>query len=227
MVQVNKTIRGSTVVKLQLLGIPQSTFVWTVRMALHEKGVDYDLLPEPPHSDAVRAIHPLGRIPAIRHSDVALAESRAIVTYIDGAFDGPHLARSNVKEAARDEMWVSMALTAFDTALIRKHFFAYFMPGTADGKPDPKRVEEAIEGSKRACAALERGVEAGEVLGATRGLADLWIIPQLHYARTLPDWDTITAETPSLKRAATRALSWDVVNATMPPPLPSTETVDA
>ena len=69
--------------ELQIIGFPQSTYVRVVRMAAEEKGVPYELIPEPPHSDAVNAIHPFGKIPVMRHGDVNLCESRAIAGYID------------------------------------------------------------------------------------------------------------------------------------------------
>ena len=76
---------------LQILGMPQSNFVWMVRMACAEKGVPYDLVPVRPHCPEVDAIHPFGRIPAMRHGDLELCESKAIATYIDRHFDGPKL----------------------------------------------------------------------------------------------------------------------------------------
>jgi glutathione S-transferase len=42
-----------------------------------------------PHTPEIDAVHPLGKIPALRHGDVTLAESRAICFYIDHAFGGP------------------------------------------------------------------------------------------------------------------------------------------
>src|SRR6201987_6141200 len=77
--------------ELQIIGAPQSNYVWVSRIACHEKGVPYTLVPVTPHTPEVDAIHPLGKIPAFRHRDVSLAESRAICFYIDHAFDGPPL----------------------------------------------------------------------------------------------------------------------------------------
>jgi glutathione S-transferase len=62
--------------ELQIIGVPQSNYVWVVRIACHEKGVPYTLLPVMPHTPEIEAIHPLGKIPALRHGDVVLAESR-------------------------------------------------------------------------------------------------------------------------------------------------------
>ena len=85
---------------LEIIGFPQSTYVRVARMACEEKGVAYDLWPAPPHSPEVLAIHPFGKIPAMRHGDFELFESKAIGTYLDRMFPGPHL----IPEDARVEM---------------------------------------------------------------------------------------------------------------------------
>src|SRR6516164_1377962 len=79
---------GLTMPTLQIIGAPQSNFVWACRIACGEKGVPYELLPVFPHSPEVDAIHPFGKIPVMRHGDVTLCESRAILYYIDHAFPG-------------------------------------------------------------------------------------------------------------------------------------------
>ena len=73
---------------LEIIGVPQSNYVWAVRMVCEEKGVPYDYRPERPHSPAVDAIHPFGKVPVMRHGDVELCESKAIATYIDRALAG-------------------------------------------------------------------------------------------------------------------------------------------
>ena len=62
--------------ELQIIGAPQSNYVWVVRIACHEKGVPYTLLPAMPHTPEIDAIHPLGKIPALRHGDVILADAK-------------------------------------------------------------------------------------------------------------------------------------------------------
>ena len=62
--------------ELQIIGVPQSNYVWVTRIACHEKGVSYRLLPVFPHTAEVDAVHPLGKIPALRHGDVTLSADR-------------------------------------------------------------------------------------------------------------------------------------------------------
>ena len=60
--------------ELQIIGAPQSNYVWVTRIACIEKGVPYTLVPVMPHSPEVDAIHPFGKIPVMRHGDITLCE---------------------------------------------------------------------------------------------------------------------------------------------------------
>lgn len=75
--------------EIELIGVPQSTCVRAARTACEEKGVAYRLTPLPPDTPEVLAIHPLGKIPVMRHGDFSLCETRAVVAYVDRAFPGP------------------------------------------------------------------------------------------------------------------------------------------
>ena len=66
---------GRAVATLEIIGAPQSNFVRTARIACMEKGVPYTLTPARPHTPEVDAVHPLGKIPAMRHGEVTLCES--------------------------------------------------------------------------------------------------------------------------------------------------------
>ena len=91
---------------LILYGLPVSTFSTKVRIALHAKGIAFDERPPPGgyRSDAWRAIIPTGTIPAIDHDDFLLAESEAIIEYLDEAFEGPALLPGNAATRARIRM---------------------------------------------------------------------------------------------------------------------------
>src|SRR6185312_6044135 len=98
--------------RVEIIGFPQSTYVRVVRMACEEKGIPYDLIPVRPHAPEVEAIHPLGKVPAMRHGDLTLCESKAIVSYLDRVFDGPKLIPEDPRRAAEVEQWVSLVNTA-------------------------------------------------------------------------------------------------------------------
>src|SRR5438045_9129616 len=129
---------------IEIIGAPQSTFVRVARMVCEEKGVPYELTPARPHSPEIDAIHPFGKIPAMRHGDVALCESKAIATYIDRTFDGPKVIPENPTKAARVEQWVSLINTGLDPVMVRHYLLSYFFPKGADGNPDRAAIDAAL-----------------------------------------------------------------------------------
>jgi glutathione S-transferase len=130
--------------RVQIIGAPFSSYVWIVRMALEEKQVPYDLIPERMHSAEVLPIHPFGKIPVMRHGDVTLCESKAIATYIGRTFAGPKLIPDDARGAAEVEQWVSLANTATDPCLIRNYIFSYLFPKGAGGKPDRAAISAVV-----------------------------------------------------------------------------------
>ena len=106
---------------LEMIGAPWGKFVRTARMACVEKGVPYTLTIVRPSAPEITAIHPFRLVPCMRHGDLALAESRAICTYIDQAFDRPPLVPRNPRGAAITEQWIAMVLTTIDPVGPRLH----------------------------------------------------------------------------------------------------------
>src|SRR6201984_2485090 len=135
---------ASDMSKVEIIGIPQSTYVRVIRMACEEKGIDYALSPAPPHSPDVDAIHPFGKVPVMRHGNIALCESKAIATYLDRVFEGPKLIPDDPETAALVEQWVSLVNTVMDQTLVRTYLFAYIFPKGGDGKPDRAMLETVV-----------------------------------------------------------------------------------
>ena len=57
---------AKTAAGIELIGVAQSAFVRTERIAREENGVSYRLTPASPHSAEMNTIHPLGKIPVLR-----------------------------------------------------------------------------------------------------------------------------------------------------------------
>src|SRR5256714_14515999 len=166
---------------LEIIGAPQSNYVWAVRMVCEEKGVQYEHKAERPHTPDVDAIHPFGKIPVMRHGDVELCESKAIATYIDRVFDGPKVIPEDPKAAARVEQWVSLGNVEFDRLMMRQYVVGYAFP-KEPGKPDMAAIGEAAEKMKPQIAVLDRTVAAtGHLVGDSLTLADINILPMLFY----------------------------------------------
>src|ERR1700746_3691128 len=81
-----------------------STYVWSARLALAEKGVTHELVDVPfgahrqePHLSR----QPFAKIPAFEHDGFALYETQAIMRYVDERFAGTPLQPEDVHEWSR------------------------------------------------------------------------------------------------------------------------------
>jgi glutathione S-transferase len=206
---------------IEIIGAPQSNFVRTVRIACMEKGVPYTLTPARPHTPEVDAIHPLGKIPVMRHGDLALCESKAIGSYIDTAFDGPPLIPRDPVGAARTEQWISLINTAIDPLLMRQYLAAYFFSGLPDGAPDRAKVDAALPKVREMFALLERELGTRAYLaGDTFTLADAFLLPVIHYMRLLPESGEMVKASPSVAAWFDRVVARPSGRETEPPPMP-------
>jgi len=204
---------------LEIIGVPQSNYVWVVRMVCEEKGVAYEFKPERPHSPAVDAIHPFGKIPVMRHGDVTLCESKAIATYIDRVFGGPRVIPDDAKLAAQVEQWVSLGNVEFDKLMIRQYVVGYAFP-KEPGKPDMAAIGAAAEKMKPQVAVLDRAVASGHLVGEGFTLADINILPMLFYVRRFEEGKAMLAEAKNLSAYMERHFARESFKRSAPPPPP-------
>lgn len=203
--------------ELQIIGAPQSNFVWTTRIVCTEKGVPYTLVPARPHTPEIDAIHPFGKIPAMRHGDVTLCESRAIASYVDRAFDGPSLMPRDPVAATQVEQWCSILCTTIDPLWFRQYLAAYIFPGTADGAPDRQRIEAALPQMTTQFAIMDRAVAKTGFLGGTAfSLAEAYFLPILFYMSGKPESAALLAKSPNLAAYFERHVARHSVQETKP-----------
>lgn len=205
--------------KLEIIGIPLSSFVRAVRMAAHEKGVAYELVPEMPHSDVVNGISPTGKVPVMRHGDFELAESRAIAGYIDRSFDGPGLFPQGAKEAADCDKWVSIVNTVVDPICIRRYVLSYVFPKTEDGTPDRAAIDAAVEDMRPVVKMLDKALaKTGYLAGDKPTFADFNLYPILYYLSQMPESRQMMEEAPNLMSHFEAMSARESAKATVPPP---------
>lgn len=98
---------------MQLYGSTISPFVRKVAVFAEEKGIAFDLIPTAPGdaSPAFRAISPFGHIPAMVDGDFALADSSAIVTYLEAKHPEPALIPVDPQERGRTIWFEELADT--------------------------------------------------------------------------------------------------------------------
>jgi glutathione S-transferase len=191
-------------------------------MACREKGVAYTLSPARPHSPEVDEIHPFGKIPVMRHGEIALCESKAICTYIDLGFNGPPLIPRDPHGAAVTEQWISLFNAEIAPLITRQYLQAYFFSGLPDGAPDRNRIDAALPEMQKIVALLDRELAARSYLaGASVTLADAYLFPLVHYMRKLPESTDMLQKAPALTAWFERIAARPSARETDPPPMPS------
>jgi glutathione S-transferase len=206
---------------LEIIGVPQSNYVWAVRMVCEEKGVPYEHKPDRPHSPAVDAIHPFGKVPVMRHGDVELCESKAIATYIDRTFGGPKVIPDNAKLAAQVEQWVSLGNVEFDKLMMRQYVVGYVFP-KEPGKPDMAAIGAAAEKMKPQIEVLDRAVaKTGHLVGDSFTLADINILPMLFYVGRFEEGKAMLAGAKNLSAYTQRHFARPSFKQSAPPPPPA------
>jgi glutathione S-transferase len=203
---------------LQIIGSCRSSYTWAVRMACEEKGVPYELVETPLRAAELAAVHPFGKMPVMRHGEVALFESKAIATYIDRAFEGPALFPADPVGAALAEQWISFVNTLVDPTLLRTYLMAYLAPGTADGSPNRERIEAVMPAVRAQLSELDRAVAAtGHLVGEAYTFADINLLPALDRTRQAPEGAQALAACPSLVAYLERHAQRPAFQRTYPP----------
>jgi glutathione S-transferase len=174
--------------KPEIIGSARSTYTWAVCMVCEEKGIEYVLVERPLRAPEILAIHPLGKMPVLRHGPVELFESKAIATYLDRSFPGPHVFPSDPWRAALTEQWVSLVNTVMDRTLIRTYLFAYIAAKTADGGPDREAINAVMPILREQLGILDRAVaKTGYLVADQFTFADINLLPILYRLRQFPE----------------------------------------
>jgi glutathione S-transferase len=172
----------------EIIGSIRSTYTRAVCMVCEEKRIEYVLTEKPLHAPEILAIHPFGKMPVLRHSDVELFESKAIATYLDRTFPAPYVFPSHPRLAALTEQWVSLVNTVMDRTLIRTYLFAYIAPKTPNGEPNREAIEAVMPAVREQIGVLDKAVaDTDHLVGDQSTFADINLLPILHRVRQFPE----------------------------------------
>ena len=179
--------------EVTVYGAPYSTYVRSVRLALEEKGVPYDLvdvdiLAEGGAPKEHYSRQPFGKIPAFEHAGFPLYETTAINHYVDEAFDGPALMPSDAKSRARANQVISLLDSHGYRACVWDVFVERAFVPSQGGESNEETVAKGIETAETCMTALEKIMGEGPYLaGRTLSLADLHAYPIFRYFCMTPD----------------------------------------
>src|SRR5690606_14668521 len=145
---------------MKVYGFPLSPFVRKVVVALKEKSLDFEVVPSNPSQpdEEFAAVSPFHKIPAFRDGDFTIADSTAIVTYLDAKYPDPALLPASPEARARAVWFEEVADTVFIPAaapIVLNRFLRPQIFGVEGIEADAAAAEEAV---KRPLAYLESAV---------------------------------------------------------------------
>ncbi|MFV0298887.1 MAG: glutathione S-transferase family protein [Hyphomicrobiaceae bacterium] len=204
--------------ELEIIGVPFSNYVRSVRMLCEEKGVPYKLTPSRPHSPEVDAIHPAGQIPCLSHGDTTIFESKAIATYIDKAFPGQKFIPDDARGAAAVEQWVSYGNGKVDKWIMREFVVPSVFYDKAKG-PDTARINAAVPEIDKCAKVLDDALAKSVYLaGNSLSYADMNVLPMLATAMGFPATKEVIEKYPKLKAYVAKLSELPSFKNTAPPP---------
>jgi glutathione S-transferase len=135
---------------MKIYGFPLSPFVRKVLVAVHEKGLEYEMVPANPSepTEEFLQVSPFSKIPALADGDFCLADSTAIVTYLDAKYPEPPLFPSEAKARGRAVWFEEVADTVLIPAgapIVVHRFLRPQIFGTDGDEEAAKAGEEAVK----------------------------------------------------------------------------------
>ena len=198
-----------------------STYVWSARLALAEKGVAHELVDVPvgahreePHLSR----HPFAKVPAFEHDGFTLYETQAILRYIDEGFPVAPLQPTDLHEFVRMNQIMGI-VDAYAWPSIAGGILVNRLLHPRLGLPVDEAAIAAAVPEARLCLSEfarlmgERPFMAGERIS----LADLMVFPLLYYFRRVPEGTGPLAEQPTLASWMRRIDERQSVQVTKPP----------
>lgn len=183
---------------MQIFGAPVSPYVRKVMVACAEKGLESTVVPVNPRDPSPEfiAASPYRKIPAYTDGDFAIADSTAIVTYLEAQYPAPALLPADPRARARaiwfEEVADTILLPAAGPILFNRFVGPTFMG--VDGDEAAAVAAEGVLAEKLAY--IETEAAKGEWLDGEYSIADISIacvLRSLAYAGWQVDADAFPA----------------------------------
>jgi glutathione S-transferase len=198
-----------------------STYVWSVRLALAEKGVAHELVDVPlgAHREEPHLLrHPFAKVPALEHDGFALYETQAILRYIDEGFPVAPLQPTDLHEFSRMNQiigivdayaWPSIAAGILFNRVLAPRF----------GLPvDEAAIAAALPRARLCVSEISRLMgEQTYLTGDRVTLADLMVIPLFYFFGRVPEGEAPLSEYPNIRPWMRRMEERQSFQVTKPP----------
>ena len=202
-------------------GLAGSTYVWSTRLALAEKGVAHELVEigfgqhrEEPHLSR----HPFAKMPAFEHDGFALYETQAILRYIDEGFPVAPLQPTDLHQFSRMNQIIGIVDAYAYPSIIGGIVFNRMLAPRLGLPVDEAAVAAALPRARLSVSEITRLMGGDPYLAGERvSLADLMAIPLFYYFGKLPEGEAPLAEHPNIRPWMRRMEERQSFQVTKPP----------
>jgi len=202
-------------------GPATSPYVWSVRIALAEKGIAHELVAltmsemrEEPHLSR----HPFGKVPAFEHDGFALYETQAILRYIDEAFPTAPLQPIELHPFSRMNQIMGIYDAYLAPALIGGVLYPRVVAPRYGQPTDEAKVAASLPRVRQCLGEIAQLADAQEFLaGEMLSLADLLVAPPLCYFKKFAEGRDQLGELPALAAWHNRMEERQSLQVTRPP----------
>lgn len=200
-----------------LFGSPYSTFTWSARLALAEKGVAYEIGAARLRSPEYTAMHPYQKMPVLKHDDFVVYEALAVMRYVDEAWEGPALQPANPRARARMMQWASAFGDYVAPAAVRGVLIPRFVLAGRGIPVDDAAVAASAAKAHTNLLPFERALgESAYLAGDTPSLADWLLAPVVASGMPLSGADRYADDMPNIAAWFTRISERPSFAATIP-----------
>jgi glutathione S-transferase len=198
-----------------------STYVWSARLALAEKGVTHEFvgvpfgaLREEPHLSR----HPFAKVPAFEHDGFALYETQAIIRYVDERFPGAPLQPEDVHQWSRMNQIVGIVDAYAWPSIAGTILYNRMLVPRLGGSPNEAAIAAALPRARLCLAEIDRLMKDHPFLAADFvSLADLMVAPIVYYFANVHEGRAPLAEHPKLQDWIRRMEARQSFQVTKPP----------
>jgi glutathione S-transferase len=204
-----------------IYGPAGSTYVWSARLALAEKGVAHELVDVPfgafgaePHVSR----HPFGKVPAFEHDGFALYETQAILRYIDEGFPVSPLQPTDLHQFARMNQIMGIIDAYAYPSIIGGIVIPRLLAPRLGLPVDEAAIAAAVPRVRLCLCEISHLMGEQSFLAGERiSLADLMAIPPLYYLSLVPEGEAPLADHPTLRAWIRRMAERQSFQVTKPP----------
>lgn len=178
---------------VHIIGVQFSAFTRIVQFCCEEIGLAYSLGSEFNGQDfgirtpALKTLNPFAKIPILIEQGKILYESQAICRYLDNQYNQSRLQPGDAWQRAQIDQWCGVIANYVDKNIVRNFLLEFRFPKGENGSVRKDVVAAAIPEIVNTVKILEDQLASQPfLLGNQLTLADIMLMPSLHYLSIAP-----------------------------------------